>query len=184
MTHDSTELTPHMRRELDNHPLWDFALALYARPGVETACLRLQDDAGLDVCELLWLCWLSYHGLTLTEQADSLLEPVRAWQRDMTYPLRRQRRALKPLCDEAPELGKLRQTIKQAELQAEQEALRQLETLTRRGLAVRVLKSGDADWTAHAINQARKEAQTIRRDLDTLGSNRPCNLHPPVSHYC
>ncbi|MGO2131951.1 MAG: TIGR02444 family protein [Halomonas sp.] len=171
MSTDSTELTPQMRRELDNHPLWDFALALYARPGVEAACLKLQDDAGLDVCELLWLCWLSYHSLTLTGQASLLLEPVRAWQRDMTYPLRRQRRALKPLSDESTGLEKLRQTIKQAELLAEQETLRQLEQLTRQGQAVRALEGSDDSWTTHALSQVRGDIQAAHRHLDTLASH-------------
>lgn len=171
MSTDSTELTPQMRRELDNHSLWDFALTLYARPGVEAACLRLQDNAGLDVCELLWLCWLSYHGLTLTEHADSLLEPIRAWQRAMTYPLRHQRRSLKTLCDATPSLGKLRQTIKQAELLAEQEALRQLQALASRGQAVRDLKSSDASWTTLAARRAQGDSQAVCRDLDILSSN-------------
>ncbi|MCK1787400.1 TIGR02444 family protein, partial [Pseudomonas sp. TNT11] len=32
--------------------LWSFALSTYARPGVEAACLRLQEQ-GADVCLLL-----------------------------------------------------------------------------------------------------------------------------------
>lgn len=173
MSTDSTQLTPHVRRKLDNHPLWDFALTLYSRPGVEAACLTLQDDAGLDVCELLWLCWLSYHGLTLTEQADSQLEPVRAWQHDMTYPLRIQRRALKPLCDEAPSLGKLRQTIKQAELLAEQEALRQLETLACQGSAVITKQSSDIQWTTLATRWSQGDVESVRQNLAILNSNIP-----------
>lgn len=184
MSTDSTELTPQMRRELDNHPLWDFALALYARPGVEAACLSLQDDAGLDVCELLWRCWLSYHGLTLTAHADRLLEPVRAWQRDMTYPLRHQRRALKASCKATPEREQLRQTIKQAELLAEQDTLRQLEQLTHQGQAVRALESTDDSWTAHALNRVRGDIQAARRHLDILASNGLRDECPPHGQHC
>lgn len=170
MSTNSTELTPQMRRELNNQPLWDFALALYRRPGVETACLTLQDDAGLDVCELLWMCWLSYHRLTLTEHAEPLLAPVRAWQRDITYPLRHQRRVLKTQCETTPEREKLRQTIKQAERLAEQEALRQLEQLAHQGQAVRALEDNDDNWTAHALRRAQGDVQTARCHLNILTS--------------
>ena len=37
--------------------LWNFALACYARPGVEQVFLRLQ-DGGADVCLLLCALWL------------------------------------------------------------------------------------------------------------------------------
>ncbi|WP_051233890.1 TIGR02444 family protein [Halomonas halocynthiae] len=175
MNTNSTELTPQMRRELKNHPLWNFALTLYARPGVEKACLTLQDDAGLDVCELLWMCWLSYHGLTLTEHAALLLNPVRTWQREITAPLRLQRRTLKPLCAGNPEREKLRQTIKQAELLAEQEALRQLEQLTYQGHVVRAQQATDDNWTVQAANRVSGDAQAAYLSLDVLASQARCN---------
>ncbi|HSH48025.1 MAG TPA: TIGR02444 family protein [Halomonas sp.] len=157
-----------MRSKLADRPLWEFALALYARPGVEAACLRLQDSAGLDVCELLWLCWLARHGLAPADDVGQHLEPVRAWQRDMTYPLRRQRRALKARVGSVPELARLRQAIKEAELLAEREALRQLQELARQGLGVRPLKLGDAPWTSCMAKRAQGDARSVRHDLDTL----------------
>ena len=45
--------------------LWDFAQRLYARPGVESACLHLQ-EAGADVCLLLCGAWLERHGIACT----------------------------------------------------------------------------------------------------------------------
>jgi len=41
------------------NPFWDFSLAVYRRPGVAAACLRLQDEAGVDVNLLLYFCWLA-----------------------------------------------------------------------------------------------------------------------------
>ncbi|CDM38827.1 hypothetical protein PPSAL_0210 [Ectopseudomonas oleovorans] len=42
--------------------LWNFALELYARAGVEQACLELQ-DTGSDVCLLLTGAWLQRRGV-------------------------------------------------------------------------------------------------------------------------
>lgn len=174
MSNDSTELTANMRSELADHPLWDFALTLYARPGVEAACLRLQDKAGLDVCELLWLCWLERHGLAPAGDVVQHLDPVRTWQREMTYPLRRQRRALKTIVSANPELARLRQTIKDAELLAEQEALRQLQQLTHQGRGVRALQDSDAAWIRRTARQAQGDAQANSNDLSTLAKQLRC----------
>ena len=45
-------------RETDAGALWDFAVRLYAEPGVSDACLALQDRFGVDVPLLLWAAWL------------------------------------------------------------------------------------------------------------------------------
>ena len=47
------------------HPFWDFSLALYRKPGVAAACLRLQDGPGLDVNLLLYACWTAANGAGL-----------------------------------------------------------------------------------------------------------------------
>ncbi|MBO4970761.1 MAG: TIGR02444 family protein, partial [Pseudomonas sp.] len=46
--------------------LWNYCLNLYARPGVEQACLHLQDQ-GLDVCVLLCAAWLEARGVACDE---------------------------------------------------------------------------------------------------------------------
>ncbi|MDZ7853820.1 MAG: TIGR02444 family protein [Halomonas sp.] len=125
MTHDSTQLTSALRARLLDTPLWEFALALYARRGVEAACLVLQDEAGVDVCELLWHCWLYHHGLACEECPDH----VRRWQQQVTAPLRRLRRDLKPEARLHEPVAALRRTLQQAELQAERETLSRLERL-------------------------------------------------------
>ena len=38
-------------------PLRDFVLAFYARPGVSPACLKLQDEGGVDVLMLIALLY-------------------------------------------------------------------------------------------------------------------------------
>ncbi|MGM0983061.1 MAG: TIGR02444 family protein [Pseudomonadota bacterium] len=125
MTHDSTQLPAALRARLLEAPLWEFALALYARDGVEEACLVLQDEAGVDVCELLWQCWLYHHGLACNDCTSS----VRRWQQRVTAPLRRLRRDLKSEASQRESVATLRRTLQQAELQAEGEALSRLERL-------------------------------------------------------
>ncbi|NAW13406.1 TIGR02444 family protein [Halomonas marinisediminis] len=118
-----------LRARLVDEPLWPFALALYAQEGVEAACLQLQDDAGADVCELLWRCWLLQHGAVPQPDCESALVEVRRWQRDVTLPLRRLRRELKAAAGSLEGVARLRDTLKQAELQAERETLTRLEAL-------------------------------------------------------
>lgn len=116
---DSTRL-----QRLQQIPLWDFALALYAKPGVETACLTLQEEAGLDVCEVLFHCWLYSCGLeaqlpAVVRQREQRLQ----WQGSVTEVLRGLRRALKDSAALSESITALRETIKQAELMAERENL-------------------------------------------------------------
>lgn len=117
----------HSNRNLP--ALWPWALALYERPGVSDALLELQDEAGLDVCELLWGLWLLAHDRAPVADLDSMLAPVRQWQQHYTQPLRQLRRDLKAQAADRPELEQMRTHIKKAELQSERETLRQLEAL-------------------------------------------------------
>ncbi|MBB3141356.1 TIGR02444 family protein [Halomonas organivorans] len=137
MTPDSTELPATLRARLDADPLWDFALAFYGRPGVEAACLHLQDDAGVDVLELLWRLWLFHHGLA----AGDFPEEVRQWQDEVTVPLRRLRRSLKAEAAERQSVAAIREHLKATELSAEREALARLEALSLAGDAVHCLPS-------------------------------------------
>jgi uncharacterized protein (TIGR02444 family) len=79
------------------NPLWDFAIEMYARPGVEAACLRLQDEAGLDVMLLLFCLWLAAAGYGRIGAAELVeaMAATRRWREDVIQPLRRVRRALK-----------------------------------------------------------------------------------------
>jgi len=75
---------------------WDFSVHLYEKPGVEAACLALQERHGLDVNLLLWGLWLADCGVML-EQSD--LERAKAatgtWQSVIVGPLRDIRRQLR-----------------------------------------------------------------------------------------
>ncbi|QOR40534.1 TIGR02444 family protein [Billgrantia diversa] len=138
MSDDSTATTAALRAGLAADPLWDFALSFYARPGVETACLLLQDEANVDVCELLWHCWLFRHGLVPAEETPGLAD-IRRWQGEVTLPLRGLRRQLKAAAVSDAGTAEVRRYIKRAELAAERETLERLQRLAEYSIDLAVL---------------------------------------------
>ncbi len=106
--------------DFPDHPLWEFSLALYGRPGVAEACLRLQDGLGLDVNLLLFACWAATEGGGAPSPAGwrRLVDGTAAWRSRVVGPLRGVRRFLK---DEAatPGAAALRERVKALELDAE-----------------------------------------------------------------
>lgn len=50
-----------------SNSLWDWATALYEKPGVASLCLRLQDEHGLDVDLVLACLWHVAGGGTMSE---------------------------------------------------------------------------------------------------------------------
>lgn len=102
---------------------WAFLLDVYKRPGVAAACLVLQDEAGVDVVELLMLLYADTvldKRLPLSEIA-ALRAELAPWRQDAVLPLRALRRQLKPSHHDIPDSAKerLRADIKRAELLAE-----------------------------------------------------------------
>jgi len=107
--------------------LWSFSLDTYARPGVEDACLRLQ-DAGANVCLLLCAAWLGARGVTCNHQRLLDLQQVALpWSRDVVEPLRQLRTSWKPAAAADPQLATLRAQVKALELAAERQLLGRLE---------------------------------------------------------
>ena len=96
---------------------WDWMAQAYARPGVATACLALQDEAGQCVPYLLWAAWAK-PGDAMLSQASLT---ARRWEAEVLAPLRRARRALKlPAAGFANEaLEALRDSVVAAEREAE-----------------------------------------------------------------
>lgn len=169
MSDDSTELPSPLRARLAAEPLWDFARAFYAREGVEAACLALQDQAGVDVCELLWRCWLYRHGL------DDAIQPhgVRHWQASVTVPLRELRRHLKPQARQSEPVAELRCRLQQVELLAEREALSRLEALSLVSPSLTRLPDPPPSLEHHLVSrlQLMKNSpvtalQALKRQLD------------------
>ncbi|MBA4501659.1 TIGR02444 family protein [Marinobacterium marinum] len=107
---------------LDN-PLWHYALALYAEPGIESTCLQLQRQ-GAAINRLLLACWLGGRGVVLDAARWRQLDS--AWRTEITEPLRLIRYRVRALREQQPETGACYQALRQAELAAEQVELMQL----------------------------------------------------------
>jgi uncharacterized protein (TIGR02444 family) len=127
--------------------LWNFALRLYQRPGVEHACLQLQ-TAGADVCLLLCACWLQRQSqafsLPRCEQLQRLAQP---WLQNVISPLRELRQNWRTAAQQQPELAVLREQVKVLELQAERQLLSQLQACVH---AWPPLSAAEAsDWLTH-----------------------------------
>lgn len=111
--------------------LWSFALSIYARPGCEDACLRLQEQ-GADVCLLLCGAWLERRGVALEPaRIQALQQLARPWQKTVVEPLRQMRMQWRTLAQQDVPLAALRERIKALELEAERELLTRLEALAQ-----------------------------------------------------
>ena len=148
---DSIALDSTRLQRLQQRPLWDFALSLYSQPGVEAVCLVLQDEAEVDVCELLFHCWLYTNGLEAVPAAlEREREQRRFWQCQVTEVLRRLRQDLKPMAASSEPVAALRETIKQAELMAERENLQRWQA-----------------WVFEAPNDEERVMNVVEMSLDT-----------------
>ncbi|MBZ8134356.1 TIGR02444 family protein [Afifella sp. IM 167] len=79
------------------HPFWDFSLALYGRPGVAEACLKLQERHGLDVNIVLFCLWSAADGRAPlgAREFAAILERAGEWHENVVRPLRGTRRRMK-----------------------------------------------------------------------------------------
>jgi uncharacterized protein (TIGR02444 family) len=109
---------------IDDFP--SFAETLYARAGVEAACLDLQDRRGLDVPVLLHACWLGSRSRILrAAETAGVVWKTMPWRNEVVRPLRRVRRRLKAGLQNMPkELSEpVRHQVKIAEMAAERALL-------------------------------------------------------------
>jgi uncharacterized protein (TIGR02444 family) len=106
---------------------------VYARDGVERACLELQAACGADVNLLLLCCWMGTRGRPLGKRfLRRTMAAVSGWQGEVVQSLRRARRALKRRSFRLPGAwrAQLRERVSRLELDAEY-----LEQLLLAGLA-------------------------------------------------
>lgn len=112
--------------------LWSFALACYARPGVEALCLRLQDE-GQDVCLLLCALWLERRRAAASAQRLAELGAIAdPWQRQVVRPLRTLRQDWKTAAQHDAQQARLREQVKALELEAERELLGRLQQASQK----------------------------------------------------
>ncbi len=99
---------PPARIEVQSNPLWDFTVWAYKEPGVEEACLALQDKHGVDVNILMFCLWLAQIGAGpsgLARYLSGALKLSRDWQRGLVEPLRHVRRTMKAFIANADMAG-------------------------------------------------------------------------------
>lgn len=144
--------------------LWSFSLNTYALPGVQEACLQLQDE-GANVCLLLCGAWLGQRGVRCEEQRLEQLQAVAMpWHRDVIQPLRNLRIGWRNGALEDLELSALREQVKTLELEAERQLLLRLQERVREWPQAQA-KSLD-DWleglAAEAAERNRDALQVLR----------------------
>lgn len=109
--------------------LWDFAIGLYARPGVEAACLELQAQ-GADICLLLCAAWLEQRSVGISEaRLGQLRDLAGPWQSAVVQPLRALRQQWRTQAANDPQLAALREQVKVLELDAERLQLKRLQLI-------------------------------------------------------
>lgn len=104
---------------LDAEAFWKFSLVLYRTPGVESACLALQDREGLNVNFLLFAAFLGCRGYRLTEEINRrLLAETETWREHVVRPLRDARRAT-PGDSADSDVLEFRRRLKELEIESE-----------------------------------------------------------------
>lgn len=99
-----------------SHAFWDWSLECYDRPAVASACLRLQDQHGLNINICLWCCWLAEEGRTAGPAIEQAINALKSWNGEITAAIRDIRRKLK----DQPRAGALYRSVLACELDAEQ----------------------------------------------------------------
>lgn len=110
--------------EVDDNPLWNFALQFYARPQVQQLLLTLQNDQQQDTVLMLAALWLADNGHNWPLSGGQL-QAYTHWHQQVIRPLRAARKAIHKSTS-SNEQQCLRQHIQQDEIRAEQLALHQL----------------------------------------------------------
>lgn len=104
--------------------IWRFALDFHGAPNIADLCVRLQDEAGVDVIALIAVLYAYVLRQRRLSAADigALGADMRSWRDETVLPLRRLRRGLKspPAGFPSVETEMLRKIIHKAELKAEQ----------------------------------------------------------------
>ena len=136
--------------------LWAFCLSFYQHPGVEGLCLKLQDDKGINVNQLLWALWLDQ----FTPGGDEALwlegiQRTQRWHRWVVSNVRSMRRGLSKQGLLAP----LRRRLLNWELLAERRELKMLEQLTHKRLRL--------EWQAWQMEDGIYPARRLAELLST-----------------
>jgi uncharacterized protein (TIGR02444 family) len=103
-----------------NNELWRFSLAVYAQPGVEPLCLKLQDQHRVNINILLSNAWLFSQQRHLSPNQWQTLATTIAPFTEVIDRIRMHRRQLKSNPHQNRRQDQLRNQVKALELLAEQ----------------------------------------------------------------
>jgi uncharacterized protein (TIGR02444 family) len=144
-----------MALEFEDHPFWDFSLAVYGTGGVPAACLVLQDRYQIDVNVMLFCCWIGHSGRGVMDDGEltQALDAVAGWHEEIVRALRAVRQRLKGGLPPAPEALRdaLRRRILKSEVDSEHTEQLMLAASVRR----------PADETLDAEQRARDGLKNI-----------------------
>lgn len=144
--------------------IWSFALQLYAKPNVESACLRLQ-NAEWDVCLLLAGAWLDRNAVGFSlQRREALAEHTEYWRLNVIRQLRQLRQDWRALAANDAPLKALRDEIKAMELNAERQALERCAILAKSWATD---PAASLSWLEQHLTEAVEQdrvALTILRD--------------------
>jgi len=108
--------------------LWQGFIRFYRLPDVEPLLLKLQDNNGLDVNQVLLAGCLAEQGISW--QADYITEEYVQWREEALKPIRGVRQTMKHLPSSMPtEQEEVRKQIKSIELEVEKHAIQLLWTV-------------------------------------------------------
>jgi uncharacterized protein (TIGR02444 family) len=126
MAAESTSFAGYWREWTMQADLWTYAVDLYQRPGVAIECLTLQEH-GANVCLVLCAAWLEQRAVPYTaERLAGLQAAAQDWSSEVVVGLRELRTRWRAPAQQDPALARLREAVKQLELQAEQVLLERL----------------------------------------------------------
>ena len=121
---------------MNSDDFWNFSIKHYSKPGVADSCLALQDEHGVDINLLLFCIWYGQNSGELSQsQLDEVISFSMLWAENVVKPLRQTRRWIKRHKKDtgipADKLEKLREKIKQMELEAERRQQNQMQQLVQ-----------------------------------------------------
>ena len=147
-------------------PFWQFAVQAWRQPGVERACLTLQDNFSVPVTAVLLGGWLGRAGYPADEaMARQALAIIDEWEAQRLAPLRALRRQVAA----QPAWREWKRLLQDAELEGERLLLETLEQLVNQHPREAQAASTLHPWWLLLVPQGAS-CEGITAELETLGA--------------
>lgn len=141
-----------MTMPLSADAFWQFSCALYAKPGVQSALLDLQNQHGKNINLILLLRYLEYLHFQITKfQLTEFVDCVSETDRELLHPQRAIRMSLKRNYNAHPDYEFIKQQLLDSELALEKLQQQALIELTRKMILERKLMPNNVALYADCI---------------------------------